>query len=136
MSASIDSDLGEVPPVGAEETQLPAIIARNESYVRVRFWWKVRRFIGRIPFAEELVAAYYCALDPKTPARAKAVLLAALAYFVLPTDIIPDFITGLGYTDDATVLMTAIGIVGGHIRPHHRDKARRTLLKPDPAALD
>lgn len=123
----------EISILTAEETQLPVVIQRNETYVRARFWLKLRKFLGRVPFAEELVAAYYCALDPKTPARAKGVLLAALAYFVLPADFIPDFIAGLGYTDDATVLMTAIGIVGGHIKPHHRARARKALLKPDPS---
>lgn len=118
----------------AEEVHLPVIIRKNETYVRRRFWLKLRRFIGRIPFTEELVASYYCALDPATPVRVKAVLLAALAYFVLPTDLIPDFIAGLGFTDDATVLATAIGIVGGHLKERHRAKARATLLRPEPAA--
>jgi uncharacterized membrane protein YkvA (DUF1232 family) len=134
MSANTHDDA--VTVLAAEETQLPVVIQRNETYVRARFWLKLRRFIGRVPFAEELVAAYFCALDRKTPARAKAVLLAALAYFVLPADVIPDFIAGFGYTDDATVLMTAIGIVGGHIKAHHRERARRALLKPDPRADD
>ncbi len=104
--------------------------------MRVRFWWKIRRLIGQVPFTEDLVAAYFCAIDPATPARPKAILLAALAYFILPFDLIPDFISGLGYTDDATVLMTAIGIVGTHIKPHHREKARRALLKPEPVAAE
>ena len=136
MSTSTGDELQGVPRLDAEETQLPVIVLRNERYVRAKFWLKLRRFLGRVPFTEELVAAYFCARDPKTPVRAKAVLFAALAYFVLPTDLIPDFLTGLGFSDDATVLMTAIGIVGGHIKAHHRKKARRALLKPDPAALD
>jgi uncharacterized membrane protein YkvA (DUF1232 family) len=133
MSAQDEID---VQLLDAEETQLPVVVLRNERYVRARFWLKLRRFLGRVPFTEELVAAYFCARDPKTPVRAKAVLFAALAYFVLPADLIPDFLTGLGFSDDATVLLTAIGIVGGHLKAHHREKARRTLLKPDPASDD
>jgi uncharacterized membrane protein YkvA (DUF1232 family) len=135
MSASAPDEIG-IKLIEAEETQLPVVVQRNERYVRARFWLKLRRFLGRVPFTEELVAAYFCARDPKTPVRAKAVLFAALAYFVLPTDLIPDLLTGLGFSDDATVLMTAIGIVGGHIKAHHRQKARQALLKPDPATLD
>ncbi len=118
----------------AEEMHLPVVIARNESYVRERFWVKLRRFIGRIPFSEELVACYYCAMDRQTPVRVRAVLLAALAYFILPTDLIPDFIAGFGFTDDATVLATAIGIVGSHIKERHREQARAALLKSNPSA--
>jgi uncharacterized membrane protein YkvA (DUF1232 family) len=127
---SAETDKIEVHELRAEEVHLPVVIRRNETYVRERFWVKLRRFLGRVPFSEELVASYYCALDPQTPIRAKAVLFAALAYFVVPTDLIPDFITGLGFTDDATVLAT----VGGHIKPHHRERARAALLKPAPGA--
>ena len=52
--------------------------------------------LARIPFAEDLVAAYYCALDRDTPGYVRAVLFGALAYFVLPIDVVPDFLAGLG----------------------------------------
>lgn len=133
MTAEADKGMPEATMLEAEEVFLPAVIRRNETYVRARFWWKIRRLVGRIPFAEEVVASYYCAMDPATPARAKAILLAALAYFILPTDLIPDFITGLGFTDDATVMAMAIGLVGTHIKDRHKAKARSALFKPEPA---
>lgn len=103
----------------------------DEARVRRRFWAKLRRVAGRIPFAEDAVAAWYCALDPRTPARVRAVLIGALAYFVVPADLIPDFITGLGFTDDATVLMAAVTAVSPHIRARHRMRARRALMTED-----
>ncbi len=106
---------------------LPAVIHRNEHIVKRGFWAKARRVVRLIPFSEDLFAAYFCAMDDATPARVRAVLLAALAYFVVPTDLVPDFIAGLGFTDDATVIATVIGIVSGHIKPRHRDQARRAL---------
>ncbi len=114
--------------------QLPAVIARNERTVRGRFWPKLRRSLAHIPFAPELTAAWYCAADPQTPAKVRAVLLAALAYFVVPADIIPDFIAGLGFTDDLTVLLTAITMVRGHITQTHHEKAARLInqLKAGP----
>ena len=118
----------------AEDMHLPVVMARNETYVRERFWVKLRRLVGKIPFSEDLVACYYCAMDKETPTRVRAVLLAALAYFVLPTDIIPDFIAGFGFTDDAAVLATAVSVVVRHIKEHHRARARATLLKPEPSA--
>ncbi len=101
--------------------------ARNEERVRRGFWAKARRVAAGLPFAEDLLAAYYCAFDHATPLQVKAALLGALAYFVLPFDVIPDFLPVLGYTDDAAVLATAIRLVAAHILPAHRDAARRVL---------
>src|SRR5262249_56625543 len=99
--------------------------------VREGFWRKVRRLAGQLPFAEDLVAAYYCAVDPLTPLPARAALVAALAYFVVPLDLIPDFIAGFGYTDDAAALAAAISITGNYMRPQHRAAGRRALLRPE-----
>ncbi|MGN6514717.1 MAG: YkvA family protein [Rhizomicrobium sp.] len=107
--------------------QLPAIVARNERIVEKSFWRKLLAIAGQIPFAEDLAAAYYCAVDPATPSRVKGVIFAALAYFVVPFDAIPDFVAGLGFTDDAAVLAMAIGLVSRHITEEHRKRARRTL---------
>jgi uncharacterized membrane protein YkvA (DUF1232 family) len=92
-----------------------------------RFWAKLRRVLTRIPFAEDLVASYYCALDRDTPAYVRAVLCGALAYFLLPTDVVPDFLAGLGFTDDASVLAAALAAVGRHLQPKHRAQARESL---------
>lgn len=119
-----------------ERIALPAVMSRNERLVRERFWLKMRRFAGRIPFAEDVASAYFCAIDPRTPARVRAILLAAAAYFIIPTDLIPDFIAGLGFSDDATVLATAIGLVSGHVKDRHRERARAALLRDAPAGGD
>lgn len=101
--------------------------AERAEKVKSRFWSTFRRAARVIPFAEDLVAAYYCALDPATPARVRGMLLAALAYFVLPFDAIPDVIAGLGFSDDATILLATIGMVRAHITPVHREAARQAL---------
>jgi len=113
-------------PVPAETANLPVPIARPERELR-QFWPKLFATLGKIPFSQDLAAAWYCWADPKTPARVKAVLAAALAYFVVPTDMLPDFVAGLGFTDDATVLAMTIGMVGGHITDAHREAARLLL---------
>lgn len=105
----------------------PARFERDTFRVNAGFWTKVRRVGARVPFLEDALAAYYCATDRKTPLRVKAILMGALAYFVVPTDMIPDFITGLGFTDDATVLLLALQTVSGHITDSHRDKAHEAL---------
>ncbi len=93
------------------------------------FWGKVRRTLGRVPFLDEAVAAYVCAADPETPRRVRAVLLGALGYFVVPADMIPDFIAGLGFTDDATVLAAAVATVRRHVTDDHRTRARAILRR-------
>ena len=109
--------------------QLPEVISRNEETVRAGFWPKLRRVLARVPFAEDAVAAWFCAFDPETPLKVRGMLLAALAYFVLPFDLVPDLILGLGFTDDLTVLMTAIALVSAHLRPEHRAQAQQTLAR-------
>jgi len=106
-----------------------AKLARDEAYVRRGFWAKVRRIASALPFVEDLLTAYYCAFDRDTPRHVQAALLGALAYFVLPFDIIPDMLPVLGYTDDAAVLATALKLAASHIRPEHRAAAKRALAR-------
>ncbi len=116
--------------------ELPSPGSDDERIVRTGFWAKLRRVAARTGFAQEAVAAYYCATDPATPARVKLILLSALAYFVMPVDVIPDFVAGLGYTDDAAVLLAAWRAVGPEIKDTHRDRARAVLeggMRPDDA---
>lgn len=117
------------PDLTGPEIQKPVTIARNEERVRTGFWPKFGKFAGYIPFAEELVAAYYCAIDSSTPLRVRAILYAALGYFIMPVDMVPDFILGLGFTDDATVIATAVALAQQHITDTHREAARKLLQK-------
>lgn len=109
------------------EVLAPEDEAARSDRVRRRFWATLRKAARYIPFADDLVAAYFCALDPATPHRVRAVLLAALAYFVLPFDAVPDILAGIGFSDDVTVLVATIALVRSHITPAHREAARRTL---------
>jgi uncharacterized membrane protein YkvA (DUF1232 family) len=103
--------------------------ARQRAHVRRAFWPKLKRVLAGVPFAEDLVAAYYCAFDRDTPWRVQIALVAALAYFILPFDVIPDMMPVLGFTDDAAVLATAIRMVAGHVTERHREAARRALAR-------
>lgn len=105
------------------------MVPTDEHTVATGFWPKLAANLSRIPFAEDVVAAWYCAFDPATPVKVKATLMGALAYFVLPLDVIPDFLLGLGFTDDLAVLMTAFTLVRGHITQAHRDKASQKIAE-------
>lgn len=102
-------------------------LSGNERRVRTKFWTTLARAAGQVPFMEDLIAAYYCAFDPKTPHRVRAVLIGALAYFVLPLDTIPDFIALFGFSDDVAVLTAVIASVRSNISERHREAARRKL---------
>jgi len=104
-------------------------LAQDRDGVRRRFWTKMKRVVAKLPFAEDLLAAYYCAFDKQTPRHVQASLLGAIAYFVLPFDFVPDVLPVLGFTDDAAILATAIRMVASHITPEHRDAARAALKR-------
>jgi uncharacterized membrane protein YkvA (DUF1232 family) len=105
----------------------PKRYAKDQARVREGFWRKARRYAGKLPFLDEAIAGYYAAVDPRTPLSAKTVLFGALAYFVLPIDMLPDFIASLGFTDDAAVIFAAVKTVGSQIKDHHRTRARAWL---------
>lgn len=92
--------------------------------MREEFWRKLDLLAAALPFAEDLLAAYYCAFDRETPHAVRGVLIGALAYFVMPADAIPDIVPVLGFTDDAAVLAGAIKFVSSHIKPEHRAAAQ------------
>jgi uncharacterized membrane protein YkvA (DUF1232 family) len=93
------------------------------------FWTKARSVAARLPFAEDLLTAYYCAFDQATPLQVKAALVGALAYFLMPLDLRPDFLPILGFTDDAAVLFGVLRLVAAHIRPEHREAAQAALAR-------
>src|SRR5471030_1459166 len=101
----------------------------DDSPLQRGFWRKIRQVVAGIPFAEDILAAYYCAFDRNTPTQVKATLAGAIAYFVLPIDAIPDMLPVIGFTDDAAVLVIATKLVADHIHPVHRELARAALAK-------
>ena len=106
---------------------VPSVVKINEARVAKGFWPKIQRTAARIPFADQALAAWYAARDPETPLPAKGMMLGALAYFVLPTDAIPDIFAGIGFTDDAAVIAALVATLGANIKRRHRDQASDTL---------
>ena len=106
---------------------VPGVARVNERRVARGFWPKIRRVAARVPFAGDALSVWFCAKDPQTPARAKALMMAGLAYFVLPTDAIPDVLAGIGFTDDAAVFAAMLAIIGRHLKPRHRQDAQQVM---------
>ncbi len=108
---------------------MPYAVRVNASVVKRGFWPKIRQVAAVMPFAEDAVALFYCALDRDTPASTKALLVAALAFFVVPRPLRPRRIPipGLLLADDAAVIAAALALARRSITPRHRELARRRL---------
>ena len=124
---SPDVNVNEV--LDPSKALVPQTVRVNEERVRRGFLPKIRKVAAKVPFAADALSVWWCARDPETPTAAKGMMLAALAYFVLPTDAIPDFIPIIGYTDDAAVFAALIGLVGRNLKPRHRAAAREAIVR-------
>ncbi len=92
-----------------------------------RFFEKMRQAAGKIPFAREAAAMFYCLKDPLTPWAPKVSIASALAYFIFPADAIPDVLAPVGYGDDAAVIFATLRIVYDFITDEHWAKADQFL---------
>ncbi|MEY4322372.1 MAG: hypothetical protein RL410_153 [Actinomycetota bacterium] len=95
------------------------------------FWAKVKKFGRKVPFATDAVAMYFALLDHRTSKKHKAVIAAALVYWLMPFDVVPDFIVSAGQLDDLTVIAAALLQVRRSVRPEHFAKARAALGLPE-----
>lgn len=120
-------------PLPASAALVPYAVRVNASLVRRGFWPKIRRVAASVPFAEDAVALWYCTLDKETPAATKAILFAALAWFVAPKPFrirkLPIPIPGLDLADEAAVIAAALALARRSILPRHREAARTTLWR-------
>jgi uncharacterized membrane protein YkvA (DUF1232 family) len=85
---------------------------------------RAKTIAHKVPFSDDVVALYFCAIDKSVPTKVKASIIAALAYLVLPADFVPDFLVGLGFTDDVAVLTALYSMVSSHINDSHRKQAK------------
>lgn len=117
----------------SEKPQLPARLSTRLSaprwYSAPRLWRTLCRATlsaGRKTLLTALTL-FYCLQDRDTPTWAKGVIIGALGYLVLPTDLIPDIIPGAGYGDDWGALVAALGTVAAYIKDEHKSKAGAQL---------
>lgn len=122
-------------PTPWDSFHLPATLARSARlHARIvdeGFWRKLLRVAGRIPFAEDLAAAWFCIADPATPRRVRGVLLAALAWFVIPASVMPEFVVVLGFTNEVAVTAVAVRMIRKHLKERHYVRARAALGIPE-----
>ena len=77
----------------------------DKHYSDSSFWDKIKSFAAKAGYKliYNALLLYYAMQSPTIPAKDKAIIVAVLGYFILPTDLIPDLIAALGFTDDELI---------------------------------
>ena len=112
-----------------EPPPLPVPIPKNYDDRRVEenFWPKIKRVAAKVPGVADVLALAFYMNSRHAPLEHKVSIMATLAYFVLPIDLIPDFLGVIGYTDDIAVALGLIKFIGSEIMRPYRLYARRWL---------
>jgi len=76
---------------------------------------------------KQIVTLYYLVIDPTVSTLSKVAAVAALSYFVMPLDAIPDFLVGVGYTDDIAAVTAAVASLFSTITAEHQQQAEETV---------
>lgn len=99
------------------------------NYSEDAFWDKLRHIAAKAGAKGVYYALvlFYTLTDPATPAKYKAVIAGALGYFILPLDVLPDFLPFAGLADDWAALIAAVSYVIRAITPENKEKARQKL---------
>ena len=107
----------------------------DKHYSDASFWDKIKSFAAKAGYEliRNALLLYYAMQSSTMPAKDKAIIVAVLGYFILPTDLIPDLIAVLGFTDDAAALIWAIKTVKKNITPEIESQAKK---KSDSLLLD
>ena len=93
--------------------------AYAKHYSEGGFWGAIRKNADKIPFLRDALGMFYCLKDPETPLWVKGLIVGALGYFILPLDVVPDFLPVLGWLDDAGVIAGVLATIRGQVREKH-----------------
>jgi uncharacterized membrane protein YkvA (DUF1232 family) len=95
------------------------------------FWDKLKRYskVAGMKVVYPALLLQYMMKSDDVPLKAKLILSAALGYFILPIDFIPDFAPLIGFTDDLGVLLLIIRQMAVYLTPEIREKAREHVRK-------
>ncbi len=107
---------------GTENSIVPVIDEKLDpkyakDFSESGFWDKVTGVLKKAG-AEVIYKAlqlYYATRNPNCPAAIKGTIYAALGYFILPIDLLPDVIPIVGFSDDLLALGAAIGMAHMYI---------------------
>ena len=98
----------------------------RDKYSDNGFWSKLSKCATKMgsKLVYYVLLLYYVMKAPGTPLDVKASIVGALAYVIVPIDLIPDAIPVAGFTDDLGAVTYAVGMVADYITPDIDCKAK------------
>jgi uncharacterized membrane protein YkvA (DUF1232 family) len=99
-------------------------IQKKIEYVDENLWLKLEKSGKRISFAKDILALYQYLKDPFVKWYRKAIVVAALIYFIVPIDTIPDITPFFGYLDDLGVIAALLKYLGSELIPYYPEGYR------------
>jgi len=93
-------------------------VIRDSDEIRKKFSGAepLKQFLGDLKMIFKLIVDYASGRYRAVPFYTIAAVVAALLYALNPMDLIPDFIPGVGYLDDAAVMAACLGLVRKDVR--------------------
>lgn len=101
----------------------------QQNYSEDDFWRKLGKCAKKagLKVVYSALLLYYVSTDKSIPGNIKVAIFGALGYLILPMDLLPDFIPGIGFADDLGALLAVCSLVKGHITPEVEKKAKAKL---------
>ncbi len=109
------SDLNQLDFGGKSEED----VEEDIEYVDENLWSKLEKGGKRISFARDIVALYNFMKDPIVRWHRKVIVIAALVYFIVPLDTIPDLTPFFGYLDDLGVITALLKYLGSELKSYY-----------------
>lgn len=102
------------------------ILKENANFSENKLLGKLKRVfnIAGRGLTEKLLLLYNLMIDPDIPKNVKLIIASGLSYFILPFDSIPDFLVGIGFSDDLAVILGIVYMLTTHITDKHKQKAK------------
>lgn len=100
-----------------------------EKYSESSFFDKIKNTVksAGLTLIYKAMQLYYVTENPNCPKKIKAAIFAALGYFIMPLDVIPDFTPMVGYSDDAAAIALALGLAQFYIDDEVNRKAKNKI---------
>ena len=110
-----------------EKAPIPLENNYEKHYSESSFWNKIKSVAVKAGYEliNKALQLYYAMQSPSMPAKDKSIIIAVLGYFILPVDVVPDFIPALGFADDLAALAWALKTISSNITPEVKEKAQQ-----------
>jgi len=99
-------------------------VQKEIDFVDENLWEKLEKSGKRVSFAKDIIALYRYMKDPFVKWYRKAIVVAALVYFIVPIDTIPDITPLFGYLDDLGVITALLKYLGSELMGYYPEGYR------------